>query len=128
MYRCQDCGKKFTNLNYIEERHNLDTPPYEKTGVCPFCSSQRVFPEERRYCRCCGYLLPDGAEEYCNSDCRQRGLKLWNEERRRYRRASRSPISQTVREVENYNKEHGTSLSYGQYVAFVMSPKRRKRK
>lgn len=120
MYRCKDCGKNFHTPKIITERHNLEQPPYEKRFVCPECQSGEITENVNRYCRCCGAILRDGAEEYCDRFCRRRGQKLWENERRRYRRYNLSPLSKTVAQVDEYNRTHGTHLSYGQYVAYVL--------
>ena len=37
MYKCKECGQVFGECEVITERHNLDTPPFEKMSVCPHC-------------------------------------------------------------------------------------------
>ena len=39
MYRCENCGHLFEDGEQAvwEERHGLDTPPYEKWDGCPIC-------------------------------------------------------------------------------------------
>lgn len=37
MYRCNCCNKVFDTASFYYERHNLDSPPYEKIAVCPYC-------------------------------------------------------------------------------------------
>ena len=39
MYRCENCGHLFEEGEQAvwEERHGLDTPPYEKWSGCPIC-------------------------------------------------------------------------------------------
>ena len=36
-YTCLDCGATFDEPKRWEERHGLDTPPYEQWSGCPFC-------------------------------------------------------------------------------------------
>lgn len=50
-YECHNCGKQFEEPHIIEERHGLDTPPYEKIGVCPYCKG---YFEEMHQCKICG--------------------------------------------------------------------------
>lgn len=38
-YRCNVCNKKFENPKFYEEKHGLDSPPYERVAVCPHCKS-----------------------------------------------------------------------------------------
>lgn len=44
MFRCLDCGKEFDETLEILETHGLDTPPYEKRYVCPFCKGSGYKP------------------------------------------------------------------------------------
>ena len=37
------------------------------------------------------------------------------------RLAKANPISRIAREVEEYNRAHGTDYSYGKYVAYILS-------
>ncbi|MCQ2478074.1 MAG: hypothetical protein MJ091_02490 [Clostridia bacterium] len=78
------------------------------------------FEEKIFHCRCCGARLKDGKTEYCNERCRRRGQRLWRLEQIRRRKWLSDPIGHTVRNVEEYNKSHGTNLSYGQFVAQVL--------
>lgn len=38
-FRCNNCQKNFKMPKILYEKHNLDTPPYEKLAVCPKCGS-----------------------------------------------------------------------------------------
>ena len=53
MYRCESCGNLFEEGEQAvwEERHGLDTPPYEKWSGCPICKSSY---EEVHQCKECG--------------------------------------------------------------------------
>lgn len=80
--------------------------------------------------RTCGQC---GAEYYTNSprkrlcqkcekENRQRNIKNTNEQFKVYKprkKPTGKSIYQVIREIEKYNKEHKTMLSYGQYVALV---------
>ena len=41
MYRCNRCGNVFADdeFNFVIETHGLDSPPYERIAVCPYCGS-----------------------------------------------------------------------------------------
>ena len=41
MYRCNKCDGGFAEdeVEIVTETHGLDTPPYEKIAVCPYCGS-----------------------------------------------------------------------------------------
>lgn len=53
MYRCENCGHLFEEGEQAvwEERHGLDTPPYEQWSGCPICKGGY---EEVRQCKECG--------------------------------------------------------------------------
>ncbi len=71
MYICLECIKTFDEPKRFEERHGLDTPPYEVTYGCPYCGG--AFQDAIR-CDCCGEVITDsyveideGGKRYC--DC-----------------------------------------------------------
>ena len=53
MFKCESCGHLFEEGEQAvwEERHGLDTPPYEKWDSCPIC---RGGYEEVHQCKECG--------------------------------------------------------------------------
>ena len=53
MFKCCDCGNLFEEGEQAvwEERHGLDTPPYEQWSGCPICKGGY---EEVRQCKECG--------------------------------------------------------------------------
>lgn len=70
MYVCLDCQKIFDDPEYWEEKHNLDTPPYEKLSGCPYCGGAYANAYE---CSHCGDWIVDnyikiGEKRYCQ-DC-----------------------------------------------------------
>ncbi len=76
--------------------------------------------EKVLHCRCCGARLPAGRTEYCNGQCKSRGMKLWRAEQVRRRKWLTDPIGVTLKRIDTYNKEHGTDYSYGQFVSLVL--------
>lgn len=52
-YKCYECGNIFEESEQAvwEERHGLDTPPYEKWSGCPLCKGAY---EETTRCEICG--------------------------------------------------------------------------
>ncbi len=119
MYRCTDCGRIFEECLVKEERHGLCCPPFERIAACPYCLGTAIQPIEVRHCRCCGVRLSGKKTDYCSESCRSRGMKLWRLEADRRRRRISSPISVIMRELADYNSEHSTDYSYGQYVSLV---------
>ena len=118
MYYCQDCEKEFRKLKVIIETHDLPSGPYEKYLVCPHCHSTNVKEKPAKYCGCCGARM-SGDGDYCSAACKKRGEYLWAKERSQKERWEKHPLNLAIKEVERYNKEHGTNLSYGQYFAKV---------
>ena len=53
MYKCTECGHLFEEGEQAtwEERHGLDSPPYEKWSGCPVCRGDY---EEVHQCKECG--------------------------------------------------------------------------
>ena len=53
MYRCESCGHLFEEGEQavLEEKHGLDTPPYEQWSGCPLCHDDY---EEVHQCNECG--------------------------------------------------------------------------
>lgn len=52
-YKCLSCGHIFEDGEQVrwEERHGLDSPPYEKHCGCPVCKGSF---EETKQCKICG--------------------------------------------------------------------------
>lgn len=52
-YKCLECGHIFEDGEQVrwEERHGLDSPPYEKHCGCPVCKGSF---EETKQCKICG--------------------------------------------------------------------------
>ncbi len=40
---CECCKKKFCVSDYCVGAHGLDSPPYEKIAICPYCGSAEFF-------------------------------------------------------------------------------------
>lgn len=117
MYICNNCGNEFDSPAVIEEKHALETPPYEKIYVCPRCKTTDYENAEYRYCRCCGARLSQKDELYCSSRCESNGKKLYQKELAQKRQLADSPLYKLVREIESYNLKSQKRLSYGQYVS-----------
>lgn len=44
MFRCLECGKGFKEPLKVEERHGLESPPFEESYVCPSCKGSAYKP------------------------------------------------------------------------------------
>ena len=119
MYSCTDCGRNFEEFNVVFEEHGRDKPPFEAIAVCPFCKSGNISEVVSRRCHYCGARLY-GQKDFCSSDCREKGLRLWRLEQHRRRRRAVHPLNVIIREVENYNRRNGTCYTYGQYISRIL--------
>lgn len=82
MYVCLECYNTFEHPVKWEERHGLDTPPYEQFVGSPCCYGDFT---EALMCDCCGdpittedYITTDDGERFCE-DC-FRHMELGEEE------------------------------------------------
>lgn len=128
MYYCTECGCEFEAAKCYTETHSLFSPPYEERRCCPFCGSSSIRVKAVSYCRCCGAKLGSEEKEYCSPSCRKRGEAMRRRELNRKRLIYSSPLFQTVREVDEYNKRNHTDYSYGQYVTLIKPQLNRRRK
>lgn len=125
MYVCIECGLKFENPLQLEEKHNLNSPPFESISVCPRCKTTNFKSEAVRYCRCCGVRLSSTKADYCSDRCETNGKKLWQKEFAHKNILYESEIYKLVRMVDEYNLKNRTRLSYGQFVALITLKKKR---
>lgn len=116
MYKCTDCKKEFEFVEVLFEKHGLDTPPFERRKLCPFCHSENYTLMAENHCKFCGSRLK-GKGDYCSEECKKEGEKYYHEEALRKKRFAESPIALAIAEVAEYNRLHSTSLTYGQYFA-----------
>ena len=119
MYYCSACGCEFETADLFTETHGLESPPFEERRCCPLCGSGEIKPQAVSYCRCCGAKLASGEKEYCSTSCRKRGEEMRRREMKKKRLIFFSPIFETVREVDEYNRKNRTDYSYGQYVTLI---------
>ena len=120
MYYCKDCKQKFENYKIITERHGLDIPPYEQIACCPKCESSNFEEYIISHCRYCGARLKRRDGVYCNAECRKKGEILWRKERKRKKQLEQSPLNIIMKRLQEYNKEHNTSYSYGRFVSSIL--------
>lgn len=40
---CTDCGKYFDKPDIYEEKHGLDSPPYQRVPICPMCEGENFY-------------------------------------------------------------------------------------
>ena len=122
MYCCTDCKKEFEYVEIVFETHGMETPPFERIKRCPFCHSTDILERESRHCKFCGSRLKENGE-YCSSRCKKAGEIYYAAQQKRKTEFLGSPVAQAIREVEEYNKIHGTKYSYGQYFALKEADK-----
>lgn len=119
MYYCMKCGCEFETAAVFTETHGFTSPPFEELRCCPLCGSGSIKPKAVSYCRCCGARLAKQDEEYCSPSCRKKGEEMRRREMKKKRLVFSSPLFETVREVDEYNRKNRTDYSYGQYVTLI---------
>lgn len=85
---------------------------------------------EPRNCRICGnkFFATSAKQIFCSVECRKEGKKRYNRQyvsgryyeqksKKQKREKQKKSLDATIREIEQYNTEHGTRYSYGRYVA-----------
>ncbi|MCQ2455209.1 MAG: hypothetical protein MJ090_03600 [Clostridia bacterium] len=120
MYHCTDCKKDFDYPKKLKETDGDFVTVSRITYVCPKCGSENIKEKKIRYCKCCGRTVSGGREDYCSVSCRKQGEKLYEQQKIKYLHIKKSPIYETARMLEAYNKEHNLNLSYGQFTATVL--------
>ena len=114
MYRCRECGKRFVRPRRLYENHGHGFNMVEALYGCPFCKSGGFYEIRERFCKACGREIY-GFEDYCSDECAAEGERLYAREREYRLMFAESEVAKAVREVNDYNKAHGTKYSYGQY-------------
>lgn len=74
-----------------------------------------------RECRICHetFIAPSFGRVYCSPECKRAGTR--ETERKRYAakmdaRRKSGNLDEVLAELDRYNKEHGTCISYGKWV------------
>ena len=118
MFICRNCYTSFSLPSIKTEKHNLSEPPFETFQCCPNCESSDFYETTGGYCRSCGRKIAKG-KEYCNDTCRKQGEALWARQRLLREQNKNDPMLILIRKTDEYNKKHGTRLSYGQFTAYL---------
>lgn len=87
---------------------------------------------EPRNCRICGngFVATSAKQIFCSVECRRENKRRYNREiskgrfwaskpksKNQKREKQKKGLDATIREMVQYNTEHGTRYSYGRYVA-----------
>ncbi len=126
MYHCKDCNRKFDTPQKFVETHGQTAPPFEVFFLCPFCGSTNFKKIIIGYCKCCGRRLNNPDDYYCSESCRINAIKLKRKDELRKQALVENPLNILIKEVEEYNNQHKTKYSYGQYIAIVKAKLRGK--
>lgn len=114
MYYCSACGGEFEYARvYFEPRPKGN----ERLLLCPFCDSMDFHEKRGEYCSYCGRKVPVSGNRFCSDSCKSAGERLFLRQKEQEEKRRKSPLYKAVTEVDNYNKLHGCTLSYGQYYA-----------
>ncbi len=82
--------------------------------LCPFCQSESYFEKAVEYCRFCGAKVKPGVK-FCSKSCAAATKRLTQATEKK--KASFFALSSALAELEEYNRTHSKSYSYGQYFA-----------
>ena len=81
--------------------------------------------EYEKECALCGetFIARSHSAKYC-PECRdyakiKRDRKYYAEKKNSYYKRSGKSIREIMRELQQYNREHKTNLTYGQYVQMI---------
>ena len=99
MYKCADCLKSFSEPEYFEERHGLDTPPYERFACCPGCKSTDLM-----------------IDDLCDEESALKSVRIAAFER--------CSVAERIREIAEYNRRNGTNYSYSDYERIISMEKK----
>ena len=78
----------------------------------------------KRYCKFCGAkIITESANKRICGFCAEYNKSSNKEKRQR----AYEPLWNITAEIEQYNKKHGTMLSYGKYVALLKFEKDKKK-
>lgn len=123
MYRCKDCGFEFLYAEKLSEYHNLSSPPFESIKICPNCKGNNFYEIKIPHCRYCGKTLKHNENEYCTAECRRKGEIMWSQQAKRKNKYEQNSLVRITKELEKYNRKHGSLYTYGIYVAKVLDNK-----
>lgn len=114
MYYCSDCRREFEFAKVYYE----PTPKGDrKLLLCPHCDSVDYEEKRGEYCSFCGRKVPYYGQRYCSDSCKNSGEKMFLRQKEMEEKRKTSPLYKAVKEVEDYNRINGCTLSYGQYYA-----------
>ena len=114
MYQCKNCNEEFSLpvVDYFVHRDLNRTVSY-----CPYCMSENISKIEVFYCAFCGGNAVAADQKYCSDTCKRLGEMAEKLKIKKQKAVQEFNIDAAIKEVDAYNKAHGTSYSYGQYFA-----------
>lgn len=116
MYKCKKCETVFNYCDMFDSRLYPNVPYGTARQFCPTCKSTEVSHYDGTYCGCCGMPISHNLD-YCSDSCRKMAAELYEREERRRKIIQDFELSAAIREVDDYNRENGTRLSYGKYFS-----------
>ena len=116
MYKCKKCETVFNYCDMFDSRLFPNVPYGTERQFCPTCKSTEVSHYDGTYCGCCGMPISHTLD-YCSDACRKMAAELYEREERRRKIIQDFELSAAIREVDDYNRENGTRLSYGKYFS-----------
>ena len=117
--KCKQCGKEFTairathiycsrscrlegNYNGVRKAYKRLYEERKQNGLCVYCG----MPAES------GLYCPE-----CKEKKKIRSQKAYQKRKAEKQAKKRKTLANIISDIERYNSEHGTRLSYGKYIA-----------
>lgn len=114
MYECKNCKAEFS-LPVVEFAKSGDIN--DVVRYCPNCMSLHIDKIEVKKCAFCLKERVSRGEKYCSDFCKRFGEESEKRSAERKRKVQEFDVAKAIVEVDEYNKKHRTSYSYGQYFA-----------
>lgn len=133
---CKICGKAFESKRgdavYCSPQCQYDGQKKRKNEYYRRKYGQDQQAPPPRFCDICGVEIPKDSprKKYCSEECAYKGMLKRSEKCNQIKRAEEAkaktnkrktipPLDKILKDLNQYNKKHGTHLSYGQYVQMI---------
>ncbi|MBO7217962.1 MAG: hypothetical protein J6V50_04600 [Clostridia bacterium] len=114
MYQCKNCKEEFS-LPVVDYHIHRDIN--KAVSYCPHCMSENISKIEVCYCAFCGENVVPKEQKYCDDTCKKLGEMLEKRRAEREKTVQQFNVQSAIKEVDDYNKAHGTNYTYGLYFA-----------
>lgn len=114
MYECKKCKSEFS-LPVVEFARSGDIN--DVVSYCPNCMSIHISKVEVKKCAFCLKKTALKGEKYCSDFCKKFGEESEKKSAESRKKVQEFDVAKAIIEVDEFNKEHRTNYSYGQYFA-----------